>query len=59
MKVLLPILKDFFVFYISRLRKVIEHRIFFKDVPLKALQKLYQPIAVENQKSLSNIFNMM
>ena len=48
-----------FVLHISRLENIIRYCIFFKDVPSKAVQKLYKTMTIANQRSLSNIFYMM
>jgi hypothetical protein len=53
-------LEEFFVLHKSLLEEVVEYLIFvFKDVPSKVLQKLYEQMPLENQKSLSNMFSMM
>jgi hypothetical protein len=53
-------LEEFFVLRTSLLEEVVVYLIFvFKDVPSEVLQKLYEQMPVENQKSLPNMFSMM
>jgi hypothetical protein len=51
--------KSFCFTYISTWENERTFNFGLKDVPPKALQKLYTPIPITNQKNLSKIFNMM
>jgi len=52
-------LEDFCFGYISTWENDRRLNFFKKDVPSKALQKLYETIHIANQKTFPNIFNMM